>query len=67
MVPYEFSFETKNALFVAGDIAVIVPREIEVNAAALAFTPLASISLTNTIAVKWEEATRTITIDNAFE
>ena len=29
-VPYEFSFETKNALFVNGDIAIVVPNEIEV-------------------------------------
>ncbi len=66
-VPYDFSFETKNALFAKGDIAIKIPNEIEVDPDALSFTPLASVSLTNTIGLTWKESTRTILVDNAFE
>jgi hypothetical protein len=66
-VPYEFSFETKNPTFVSGDIAIIVPVEITVNSSDLTFTPLASVSLTNTITISWVAATRTIFINNAFD
>lgn len=66
-VPYDFSFETKNALFLNGDIAIVVPNEIEVDPVSLVFTPLATVSLTNSIDVTWKESTRTIFINNAFE
>ena len=65
-VPYTFSFETKNDLFVSGDINIIVPTEIDVDSTALTVTPLATISLTNTLTVTWTESTRAIRIDNAF-
>lgn len=65
-VPYDFSFETKNALFQNGDIAILVPSEIEVTPANLKYTPLATVSLTNTVTLSWDEATRTIHINNAF-
>ena len=65
-IPYTLSFETKNNLFVSGIINIIVPSEIDVDSAALAVTPLATISLTNTFTVTWTEATRAIRIANAF-
>ena len=66
-VPYEFSFETKNALFASGDFAIVMPAAIEVDPSALIFTPLASVSLVNTITPVWREATRTIELNAAFD
>ena len=66
-VQYSFSFETANALYAFGDMAIIVPSELEVDESALAFTPSVGISLTNIITLSWDETTRTITINNAFE
>ena len=65
-VPYDFSFETKNALFVNGDLAILVPAEIEVTSSNLKYTPLATVSLTNTVTLTWDDTTRTIHINNAF-
>ena len=66
-VPYTFSLETTNDLYVSGDIAIVLPVEIEVNAASLSFTGLNSISPTNSINLSWDEDSRTIYIDNAFD
>lgn len=66
-VSYEFSFETANNLYVNGDLAIIVPTEIDVDESALAFTPSSSLSLTNIITVAWDASKRTITINNAFD
>jgi len=65
-VPYDFSFETKNTLFENGDIAILVPREIEVTRANLKYTPLATVSLTNLVTLSWDETTRIIHINNVF-
>ena len=65
-MPYDFSFETKNALFVNGDLAIQVPQEIEVTPASLKYTPLATVSLTNIVTITWDAKTRTIHINNAF-
>ena len=67
LVQYFFSFETANALYVFGDMAIIVPPEIDVDESALVFTPTVGISLTSIITVSWDEATRTIRINNAFD
>ena len=48
-------------------MAIIVPTEIEVDESALVFTPSVGISLTSIITVSWDEATRKITINNAFD
>ena len=64
---YDFSFETANNIFANGDMAIIVPTEIDVDESALAFTPSSSVSLTNFITLSWDELTRTISINNAFD
>ena len=56
-----------NDLYVSGDISIILPEEIDVNPSTLSFTGLNSISLTNDINISWDEDTRTILIDNAFD
>lgn len=66
-VPYEFSFETKNALFVGSDLAIIVPAEIDVDPLALRVTALASLRLAGTIQPTWDASTRTIQLDGAFD
>ena len=66
-VPYEFSFETKNALFAQGDISIRIPEEIEVDPSSLQFTPLAGVSLVNPIFPVWDEDTRIISLNSAFD
>ena len=61
-VPYEFSFETKNALFANGDIVIKVPNELEIDPNSLEFVPEATVSLTRTIRPVWNESTRTLTL-----
>ena len=66
-MPYLFELTTTNNLFVSGDIAIILPEELSVNPDNLSFSGFASISLTNTINLSWDEDKRTIFIDNAFD
>ena len=63
-VQYLFSFETSNALYVNGDIAIILPKEINVDESALVFTPSVSVSLTNyvSLSVTYDEVSETRTI-----
>ena len=46
---------------------MIVPTEIDVDETILAFTPSVSVSLVNPITLSWDEDTRTIKINNAFD
>jgi hypothetical protein len=66
-VPYQFSFETKNALSRDGHIGIIVPPEISVDPSALVLTPQSTISFSSSVRLEWEEDTRELSINNAFE
>lgn len=45
----------------------MIPTEIAVDGNDLTFTPLSSVSFTNIIPITWDEDTRRIIIDNAFD
>lgn len=66
-VPYQFSFETKNALSRDGHIGIIVPPEISVDPSALVLTPQSTISFSSSVRLEWEPDTRELSINNAFE
>ena len=66
-VPYQFSFETKNALPRDGHIAILIPPEISVEKDALVMTPQSTISFSNSVRLEWEEDIRELSINNAFE
>ena len=64
---YDFSFVTTNPLYMFGDMAIIIPPQIEIDMTAITFNPISTVSLTNTIVLTYDETTRKLSIDNAFE
>lgn len=63
-VPYSFSFVTQNRVFKTSQIAITVPKEINVNN--LTFTPVATVAQDGSAKISYDSVNTRIVISNAF-